>query len=127
MKSKTEIDQFITTFLQIDRAVSDFDTLSKKKADDPVNTFKIKLVNEMLSSANSLLGKKHRPFCGFELFTEDAVPSNSDVLVVLSQYRACLDKLRHDSVAKLDLKYFWTVNGKPTDIEAPRPSVSLLH
>ena len=67
----------------------EFQTLSSKKPNDTVNLFKLKYVNISLKAANDLL-KEEKPYEDFETFEEDNLPTNSDVLMMLSLY---LDRL----------------------------------
>ena len=64
----------------------EMNTLAKKNPNDAVNKFKLGLVNSVLTKANSFLGKDRRPFGDFDCFDEAAMPSTSDVLVIISQY-----------------------------------------
>jgi len=66
--------------------------LSKSKPDNPINTFKLNFINEMLGGANRILESTDRPFAGFETFDETNLPTNSDVVLVLSQYVSCLER-----------------------------------
>jgi hypothetical protein len=68
--------------------------LSKRKPDDAVNKFKLKFINEVLSEANSILDADHKPFKDFTSFDEDELPTNSDVVLILSQYRRCVRQQR---------------------------------
>ena len=77
---------------KIEVLYDEIDKLSKKKPDDAINTFKLKFVNEFLEEANNLLDNNQRPFTDFEQFDDDDLPSNSDVIVVLSQYRYAIGK-----------------------------------
>lgn len=123
MKTNKDIDKFIKLVKQIKNLIAEFSVLSKKKPDDAVNKFKIKLINPILKVANYFVNdKKHKPFEDFELFSEDDLPTNSDVLVILSQYRACLEKYHEDTIQyyDYDYKYYWLVNGKRSTIIAPR-------
>ena len=90
MKSYDQIEQFIKLLLQIDKLLKDFTDLSKKKPNDAVNKFKIQFVNKLLIQSNGTLTKKHIPFDDFTEFDEDDLPTNSDVLLIISQYDACL-------------------------------------
>lgn len=65
---------------------NDMAELSKKKPDDAVNKFKLTLINEVILSANELLGKGNLPLKGFEQFDVESLPTNSDVMMVLTQY-----------------------------------------
>jgi len=118
MKSKAEIEDFNKLMIQAPKLLNEFQTLSKKKPDDAVNKFKLNLVNRILTSANDILDDKNKPFSEFELFDEDSMPSNSDVVLILSQYLACLNKF-----VKENQKYisgsgtFWIINGKISSIK----------
>lgn len=123
MKTDSDIDKFVKLVKQIKNLISEFSVLSKKKPDDAVNKFKIKLINPVLEVANYFVNdKKYKPFADFELFNEDELPTNSDVLVILSQYSACLEKYHEDAIKfhDIDYKYYWLVNGKLSSVLAPQ-------
>lgn len=63
----------------------EFRELSSKKPNDQVNTFKLKYVNQALEEANELL-KDNKPYADFDKFDEEDLPTNSDVLMMLSLY-----------------------------------------
>ena len=67
----------------------EFRTLSSKKPNEPLNNFKVKYVNQTLADANAVLGDD-KPYENFELFSDEELPTNSDVLMMLSLY---LDRL----------------------------------
>ncbi len=87
---KRKLEQLLSQVWALER---DFSELSKKKPDDIINNFKLKLVNDLLKKANTYLPVDRRPFPDFTEFCEGSLPSNSDVLIILSQYRECLRKL----------------------------------
>lgn len=118
MKSHDQIDEFLKLLLQVDKLLSDFLELSKKKPNDAVNKFKLKIVNNLLTIANKILTKKYMPFDYFELFDEDDLPTNSDVVVIIAQYVACLKKFGRDSTEYQDYTHYWVINGKRSKISA---------
>ena len=118
MKSYDQIDEFLKLLLQVDKLLSDFLELSKKKPNDAVNKFKLKIVNNLLAIANKILTKKYMPFDDFDLFDEDDLPTNSDVVVIIAQYVACLKKFGRDSTEYQDYTHYWVINGKRTEISA---------
>lgn len=63
----------------------EFHELSSKKPNDQVNTFKLKYVNQAIKAANEVL-KENKPYNEFEEFKEEDLPTNSDVLMILSLY-----------------------------------------
>ena len=76
---------------KLNTIVYEFRRLSDKKPNDTVNEFKLNIVNKLLTEANNeleALGTKP-PIPGFTLFDETALPSNSDVLLVLTLYKDC--------------------------------------
>lgn len=120
MKKYNDIDKFIKLVKQIKSLIAEFSVLSKKKPDGAVNKFKIRLINPVLEVANYFLSdKKYKPFAEFKLFNEEDLPTNSDILVILSQYSVCLEQYHEDSILYSDHKYYWVVNGKLSDTSAP--------
>ena len=117
MKSYDQIDEFLKLLLQVDKLLNGFLELSKKP-NDAVNKFKLKIVNNLLNIANKILTKKYMPFDDFELFDEDDLPTNSDVVVIIAQYVACLKKFGRDSTEYHDYHYYWVINGKSSEISA---------
>ncbi|EON14735.1 hypothetical protein C266_06444 [Pandoraea sp. SD6-2] len=85
--------------------------LSKKSPNDAVNKFKLKFINRQLSESNEFLTERYRPFDDFEIFSEDDVPQNSDVVFILSQYLQCMEKLRGDNVIIRNGVWYWRVEG----------------
>lgn len=67
----------------------EFRALSSKKPNEPLNNFKVKYVNQTLADANAVL-RDDKPYENFELFSDEELPTNSDVLMMLSLY---LDRL----------------------------------
>lgn len=65
---------------------NDMAELSKKKPDDAVNKFKLVVINEVLAEANNLLGEKKLPIKSFRAFDVESLPTNSDVMLILTQY-----------------------------------------
>lgn len=118
MKSEKQISEFIKLLIQIQEVVGGFIELSKKKPNDGVNKFKLSLVNTLLSKVNPIIDKRNKPFEGFELFNEDDIPTNSDVVLILTQYIACLKKFGREQTDYYDHKHYWTINSKRSNIIA---------
>lgn len=117
-----KVEEFEKTETQLKGFYDEISLLSKKKPDDPVNKFKLKLINQVLGSANSLLGEVYRPFPDFQLFEEENLPTTSDVVVMLSQYLASMDRFRRDHTYYDDvqLSLIWATTGK-AKVEARPP------
>jgi hypothetical protein len=117
---KADITLFEKVSEQLKSLRDDFAVLSKSKPDAPLNVLKVGFVNEKLTEANQLLIGAHKPFAKFDQFDPEALPSNSDVQLVLSQYLSCLEGWRSAHVVKRGLDWFWDV--EDARIGAHRPS-----
>lgn len=93
--------------------------LAKKSPNDALNKFKLSMTNALLEELNRFLSKSDRPIKGFEQFEESSMPSNSDVLIVLSQYLSALEKLRSDNVFMFRGFWYWRAEDEDTE----RPTV----
>jgi len=72
----------------------EFDILSKKKADDQLNPMKIKIANRVLEPLKELF--KHEEVYQFlDTINEDDLPTNSDVVLILSQYETAVTEFRN--------------------------------
>src|SRR6266481_10108708 len=88
--------------------------LSKHKPDSLMNKFKLTFINEKLGEANAILVGEFKPFKEFFLFNVDELPTNSDVVMVLSQYLDCLEALRCANIrySELDGNWYWKLEDK---------------
>ena len=96
--------------------------LSKKSPDGKINTFKIQYINAIIAQANDLLKKDYIPLPGFTQFDSDMLPSNSDIVFVLSQYINCMEQLRAENIT-IDGsgRWYWKADGKKSDIRTALP------
>jgi hypothetical protein len=97
---------------QLESLLQEIRELSKKKPDDAVNKFKLGFINEKLDEANEILGVDFKPLKTFERFDIDSLPSNSDVVLILSQYMGALERWRKAHTFQDDL-FSWYWNTKP--------------
>jgi len=73
----------------------EFDLLSKKKSDGQLNPMKIKMVNRILEPLNVLF--KNEPSHKFlDILNEDDLPTNSDVVLIISQYETAIDEFKKE-------------------------------
>jgi hypothetical protein len=67
--------------------------ISKKKPDDALNAFKVKNVNRILIQLKEFL--KTEPTVIFlDLLDEDTLPTNSDAILIIGQFKASMDNYR---------------------------------
>lgn len=115
-----DIELFEKVENQLIGLYTEVSVLSKKKPDDAINLFKLKIINSVITHANNILGDE-RPFTDFESFDADAIPSNSDVVVTVSQYINCMEKVRSDNITYYANKWFWVKEGRRTEIRTAPP------
>lgn len=109
-----QIEDFEKIEQQLHSMLTEISELSKKKANDAVNKFKLNFVNVLLASANNIL-RDYKPFEMFSVFDEADVPTNSDVVIImLSQYVASMFRMREANTfyVELDRKYHWLITGE---------------
>lgn len=70
-----DISLFEKLHAQLEGLYTEVGLLSKKKPDDAMNAFKLKIINKILTPLNELLGDKHKPFEDFHLFDEESLPT----------------------------------------------------
>lgn len=116
-----EIDKFEKVQAQLEGLYNEISSLSKKKPDDAINKFKLKFINSVLSSVGELLKDKYQPFPDFEQFDENEIPTNSDVVFMLSQFLHSLEKLRSDNIIQAFNHWCWKIDGKESSIRTAPP------
>jgi hypothetical protein len=110
---KEQVDEFETLQGQLQAFYEEMNTLAKKSPNDAVNKFKLGLFNSVLTKANNFLGKDRQPFADFECFDEAAMPSTSDVLVIISQYLSAFEKFRTEHIRDEGLgQWYWSGSGQ---------------
>ena len=119
MKAK-DVDFFEKVRTQLQQFHNEFSVLSKGKPDNPTNKLKLRFVNEKLSEANRLLTGEFKPLGEFSLFDDADLPTNSDVVMILSQYMDCLEGWRCAHV-RLD-NGFWYWDTDDETIRSEKPS-----
>jgi hypothetical protein len=122
-----QVEAFLKLQPQLRSAYDEVSLLSKKKPTDPLNKFKLKFINSILLRANEILKEKYKPFPGeFDLFDEDDLPNNGDVVFILSHYLTSLEKLRCDNIVyKSDYPsgWFWVINDKRSNQETDSATI----
>ncbi|KPP82319.1 MAG: hypothetical protein HLUCCA04_06165 [Oceanicaulis sp. HLUCCA04] len=122
MKHKDDVEQLEKLIGQLQGLHSEISLLTKKSPNDGVNSFKLRLVNKVVSSANDTLKPNYLPFEDFDGFELDDVPSNSDVALVIAQYMEEAERYRSDNVKFWQGKWVYVVGGEPSDIRSGPPS-----
>ena len=119
----SDVERFLRLRTQMSDLLGKMTALSGKNPDLVINKFKLSMINEQLAIANEILGSDGKPIKGFEVFDESSLATNSDVVVVLSQYLACLEIWRsaHVSVNEDENEWYWDTSDRD-DLKASPPS-----
>lgn len=115
-----EVEKYDRMHPQLESLRTEMAVLSKPKPDGPINKFKLGHINNLLVDANTLLQGEYKPLKGFSQFDEAVLPTNSDVVFVLSQYLEALETWRSASVKNDAYKWVWDTK-KPPVLEAEPP------
>lgn len=96
---KTTTDEQVKLYLTINPLLkSAFDEVkefSKKKQDEELNIKKVKMINRLLEKAKVVL--KDEPTVDYlELLDEDELPTNSDAVLIMSQFISAMNKFHED-------------------------------
>ena len=116
--NRTDVDLFEKLVAQLNGFYQELSVSVKKSQTDAVNLFKLNFVNGVLRQCNDLLGERYRPFPDFEVFSSDDLPSNSDVIFIISQYIECAEKFRADNI-KYERYKGWRWDLDDDDAEIP--------
>lgn len=98
----------------------EFNILSSKKWSEQLNPFKIKILNRILEPLNELF--KNEPTHKFlDTLNEDDLPSNSDVVLIISQYETAITEFKEKYFIK-DKKHrdwYWSIKIRWNTVENP--------
>ena len=117
----TQVAAFDRLKRQLGALYEEISVLSKKSPDGAVNKFKLGIINEKLIAANELLGEDVKPSKQFTIFDVDNLPTNSDVVMMLSQYRDAFETWRSGRVHKEGFDWHWNTDDS-TSIETNQPT-----
>jgi hypothetical protein len=85
--------QWEMLFPMLNAVLMEMKVLSKGKPNDPLNEFKAKSVNKILTKIIELLsGEATIEF--LELLDEDTLPKNSDTVFMLVQFKSAMDQFK---------------------------------
>lgn len=121
--SARDVDRFEDMQAKLRSLYDELQTLAKKNPNESVNAFKLRLVNGVLATVNEFLGSSERPVADFEQFDDVALPSHSDILMVLALYLGSLEKIRADNIQQsfVGPEWFWVIDGKVSSVQTSPP------
>lgn len=88
--TQNDVDQYELLLPLLQASYHEIETLSKKKPDSPLNAYKVKVINRILDPIKELL-KSEPSFVFLDTLNTDELPTNSDVVLLLSQYQKSMN------------------------------------
>ena len=105
--TKAQAEQFDMLFPILDSVFNEIKELSKKKQDGALNQLKVKMANRVLLKVKSFLNDD--PTLEFlDLLDEEIFPTNSDAVLIISQFRAAMQQYKDKYYGWANNKYAWT-------------------
>ena len=100
LPSNAEVKQFLMLRELVSGLYDEMKDFAKKSANEALNEFKIKSLNRVLVPLKELL--KYQPTAMFlDVLDESSLPTNSDVVIILSQYLTAMQNFE-DRYYRLD-------------------------
>ena len=88
-----DVDKFERLSPLLDSIYEEMKGFSKKKPEELLNTLKVKMINKVLTQVKDFLAKD--PNIEFlELLDDSTLPSNSDTVLIIGQFRAILNQFK---------------------------------
>ena len=122
METENDVRDLEKLIVQLQGLHAELSVLGKKAPNDGVNLFKLKLVNNILAKANLLLIGHYKPLEDFATFDEVALPTNSDVTMILTLYMEQAERYRSDNVVYVSGYPKYVIDGVASDIAAKAPT-----
>ena len=103
------VDQFLLHSSMLKSLATEVRELSKKKQQDSLNVTKVRLINRVLEPLKTEILMKLPSSAFLDILDEDLLPSNSDAVLVISQYEAALAEFRSEFYRKeaIGYEYYW--------------------
>ena len=87
--TQQSIDQYELLEPLLESAYEEMQELSKKKQESPINSYKVKAINRIIIPLKELL-KEENVNSFLDILETDDLPTNSDVVFILGQYKKAM-------------------------------------
>lgn len=106
LPSKADVVKFIMLNNFLESAYSEMKDFSKKSPDSPLNDRKVKSLNRILKDIKVIL--RNEPTVTYlDLLDEELLPTNSDVVLTMSQFRSALENFKKKYCRYNVHDYYW--------------------
>lgn len=94
LPTNAQIEEFKMLTELLKSIYDEMKEFSKKKPDEPLNAFKVKNVNRVLTKVKDIL--KNEPTSEFlDILDNDTLPTNSDAILIIGQFKASMDRFEN--------------------------------
>ena len=114
LPTQAEVDTYEMLHPMLEKIAFEVRELSKKKQDGALNELKVKMINRILTQIKDLL--KNEPSVQFlDLLDTESLPTNSDSILIISQYDAALSAFHEKYYGYDELSHTqrWFTKEKP--------------
>jgi len=113
LPTQAEVDTYEMLEPILDKIAAEVRELSKKKPDGALNELKVKMINRVLTQIKDLL-KNDSSVQFLDLLDTDIFPTNSDAILIISQYSAALSAFKDKYYGRdKDYTYRWFTEEEP--------------
>lgn len=124
LKTEHDVRDLEKLIVQLQGLHIEISILAKKAPNDGLNLFKLKLVNNILAKGNTILTGHYMPHEDFTTFDESALPTNSDVTMILALYIEQAERFRSNNMINDGYgSWHYLVNGTASGIEGRSPTM----
>jgi hypothetical protein len=111
LPTNSQVEEFKMLTELLKSIYDEMKEFSKKKPDEPLNAFKVKNVNRVLTKIKDIL--KNEPTAGFlDILDDDTLPTNSDAILIIGQFKASMDRFEKKYYTFNDFTHEWSWNTK---------------
>jgi len=114
LPTEQDIEKYKILVLLLEKMQIELKELSKKKQDEKLNELKVKMINRVLTQIKDLLQNELTAEF-LDLLDNDTLPSNSDAVLILSQFDAALQafKEKYYDLDSRELECRWFTQENP--------------
>jgi hypothetical protein len=115
LPTEAQIEEFKMLTELLESIYNEMKEFSKKKPDEPLNSFKVKNVNRVLVKVKDIL--KNEPTSIFlDVLDDETLPTNSDAILVIGQFQASMDRFKKKYYLYLKFSGEWQWNTKENPV-----------
>lgn len=112
LPSNEKVDKFDMLEPLLESIYYEMSEFSRKKQDLQLNKLKAKMINKILEEMRSILSDE--PTIEFlDLLEEDTLPTNSDAVLIIGQYRKAMKQFKNKYYMYDGIKSRWSTKESP--------------